>query len=74
MTSCPWLNENGLTWEGARRFVDHHVIPCAMNAAGTVEVALEDLREEVRAEPEKALAIAGAAGLVLGLTIAAFRR
>lgn len=74
MTSCPWLNENGFTCEGARRFVDHHILPSAMNAAGAVEDALEDLREEVRAKPVKALAIAGLAGFVLAMTITASRR
>ena len=42
-----------------------------MNAAGAVEDALEDLREEVRAKPVKALAIAGLAGFVLAMTITA---
>jgi hypothetical protein len=74
MTSCPWLNEHGFTAEAPGLFIDHHVIPCAMDAAGAVETALEDVREQVRAEPRKALIIAALAGFVFGLTFTAARR
>jgi hypothetical protein len=74
MTACPWLNEHGFTAEGVRRFIGHHLVPCATNAAGCAETALEELREEVRAKPHKVLVIAGLAGFVLGLTLAAARR
>ncbi len=60
MTSCPWLNA--------------HVAPCVRDAAEKVETAVDDLREEVRAEPVKTLVIAGLAGFVLGVAISAVRR
>ncbi|MCB8883259.1 hypothetical protein ACELLULO517_23620 [Acidisoma cellulosilytica] len=74
MTCCPWMNEHGLTCAGAKRFVDEHVKPCLTCASEKAEVLLEDLRAEVREKPVKTLVVAGLAGLVLGLTIAAARR
>lgn len=74
MTSCPWMNEHGFTCDGAKRLLDEHVMPRVHNLGLRAEVAMEDLRAEVQAEPVKALVIAGLAGVVLGLTIAAARR
>jgi ElaB/YqjD/DUF883 family membrane-anchored ribosome-binding protein len=74
MTSCPWMNEHGFTCDGAQRFLDEHVMPCVNGAAEKAEILAQDLREEVRAKPVRALAIAGLAGFLLGVTIAAARR
>ncbi|MCB8874198.1 hypothetical protein [Acidisoma silvae] len=74
MTCCPWLKEHGFTCAGASRFVDEHVIPCVTTAFEKTDIAVQDLREEVRERPIRALAIAGLAGLILGVSIAAARR
>jgi hypothetical protein len=55
-----------------RTFVNRHVVPPAIDAAGLVESALYELGAQARAQPAMTLLAAGALGLVAGTLI--FRR
>jgi hypothetical protein len=54
---------------GLRSFLNRRVVPPAIDAAGAVESAVHELREQVRAQPQTSLLAAGALGLVSGALI-----
>ena len=54
---------------GLKSFVNQRLVPPAIDAAGAVECAVYELREQVRAQPTTSLLAAGALGLVSGALI-----
>jgi hypothetical protein len=57
-----------------RHYVNRHVIPPAIDAAGAVETAVHELGERVRAQPKTCLLAAATLGLLFGATIFALAR
>jgi hypothetical protein len=57
-----------------KRFINHYVIPPAIDAAGAVETAVYELGEQVRAQPKTCLLAAGALGFLFGATVFALAR
>ncbi len=56
------------------RFVNEHVVPPAIDAAGAVESTVYELGEQTRAQPTSSLLVAGAVGFLIGATFFAARR
>jgi hypothetical protein len=74
MVSVGYLIDNPGPPSEFKRFINQHVIPPAIDAAGAVETAAYELAEQVRAQPKTYLLAAGALGLVLGATLFALAR
>ena len=74
MVSVGYLIDNPGPPSELKRFINQHVIPPAIDAAGAVETAAYELAEQVRAQPKTYLLAAGALGLVLGATLFALAR
>ena len=69
MVDVSYLIDKPAPPSGLRSFVNQHVIPAAIDAAGTVESAVYELGEQVRAQPATSLLAAGALGLVAGALV-----
>ena len=54
---------------GLRRFINHRVVPPAIDAAGAVESAVYELSEQVRAQPAISLLAAGTLGMMAGALV-----
>jgi hypothetical protein len=74
MVSVGYMIDNPGPPTGLKSFINQHVIPPAIDAAGAVECAAYELGERVRAQPAMALLTAGALGLVVGATVFAVAR
>jgi hypothetical protein len=74
MVSVGYMIDNPGPPSAFKRFVNQHVIPPAIDAAGAVETAAYELGEQVRAQPKTSLLAAGALGLVIGATVFALAR
>jgi hypothetical protein len=74
MVSVGYLIDNPGPPSARKRFVNQHVIPPAIDAAGAVETAVYELGEQVRAQPKTCLLAAGALGLLCGATVFALAR
>jgi hypothetical protein len=59
---------------GITRFVNRHMLPPAIDAAGAVESAVYELGEQVRAQPGASLLAAGALGFLAGALIVRLSR
>jgi hypothetical protein len=72
MVSVGYRIDDPAPSKSVRTFVNRHVVPPAIDAAGAVESAIYEVGEQARAQPAVSLLVAGALGFVAGALI--FRR
>jgi hypothetical protein len=64
MVSVGYMIDNPGPPSALRTFVNHRLVPPAIDAAGAVESAVYELGEQVRARPAASLLAAGALGMM----------
>ena len=69
MVSVGYMIDNPGPPSPLRTFVNHRLMPPAIDAAGALESAVYELRERVRAQPIASLLAMGALGLLAGSLI-----
>jgi hypothetical protein len=74
MVAVSYMIDNPGLPSGVRRFINQHVVPPAIDAAGLVESAVYELAEQTRARPATCLLTAAALGLVAGTLVFSLAR
>jgi anaerobic C4-dicarboxylate transporter len=67
MINHEYLVETARPPSDVKRYVNHHVIPAAIDAAGSVEAVLEILSQRTRRQPAMVLGVAAGAGFLLSV-------
>ena len=69
MVAVSYLIDKPAPPSGLKSFINQHVVPPAIDAAGAVESAVYELGEQARAQPVTSLFVAGALGLLAGVLV-----